>query len=87
MAYLHIKHSAGYVNMGMRRAMKKAGLSSSFHGLRHTYATEQALFGANAYELAAEMGHSDINTTLIYAHVPDTIPQSKLTFWQKKGMA
>lgn len=78
--------SAGYVNMGMRRAMKKAGLSSSFHGLRHTYATEQALFGANAYELAAEMGHSDINTTLIYAHVPDAIPQSKLAFWQKKGM-
>ena len=44
------------------------------------------LFGANAYELAAEMGHSDINTTLIYTHVPDAIPQSKLAFWQKKGM-
>lgn len=79
--------SSGYLNMAMRRAMKKTGLSSSFHGLRHTYATEQALFGANIYELAAELGHADINTTLIYTHVPDSIPQSKLTFWEKKGMA
>lgn len=75
-----------YVNMAMRRAMRKIGVKSSFHGLRHTYATEQALDGANIYELAAELGHSDINTTLIYTHVPKSIPPSKIAFWKKRGM-
>lgn len=75
-----------YVNMAMRRAMRKIGVKSSFHGLRHTYATEQAVAGANIYELAAEMGHSDIKTTMIYTHVPKVIPASKVKFWKERGL-
>lgn len=48
---------------------ERVGLSShSFHGLRHTYATECHRAGIPTPHIAASMGHSDPRTTAVYIH-------------------
>jgi integrase len=39
-----------------------------FHDLRHTFGTRMAAAGVPMRTLQEWMGHSDIKTTLIYAH-------------------
>ena len=52
-------------------AQKKAGLSKiiRFHDLRHTFASHFMMNGGNLYTLQNLLGHSDIQTTMIYAHL------------------
>jgi len=40
-----------------------------FHDLRHTFATHALMHGASLAELQRALGHSDIKTTMRYAHV------------------
>lgn len=51
---------------------KKVGLSQSLHPhvCRHTFATNMLARGADLGFIAEEMGHTDLNTTLIYARIP-----------------
>jgi len=42
-----------------------------FHDLRHTAATRMADAGADAFTLAAILGHSDIRMTARYTHATD----------------
>jgi site-specific recombinase XerD len=56
----------------VRRALKHAGIKSSYMGahiFRHTVATEMLNQGASLYEIGELLGHSNPNTTSIYAKV------------------
>ena len=74
-----------YANTTIYHAMKKANVHSSFHGFRHSFATEQMQNGTNPYELAAMLGHSDIKTTMIYTHVGKKAPDAMIALWKKQG--
>lgn len=52
-------------------AQREAGLSKiiRFHDLRHTFASHFMMNGGNLYTLQKLLGHSDIQTTMIYAHL------------------
>ncbi|MEQ6356890.1 tyrosine-type recombinase/integrase [Lysinibacillus sp. M3] len=56
----------------LNRIGKRAELSGSLHPhrLRHTFATELLVKGADLLFIADELGHSDIETTKIYARFP-----------------
>ena len=50
---------------------KQAGLDRRVypHMLRHTYATRALDSGLTIREVQSLLGHSDVSTTMIYAHV------------------
>jgi integrase len=52
-------------------AQREAGLTKiiRFHDLRHTFASHFMMNGGNLYTLQKLLGHSDIQTTMIYAHL------------------
>ncbi len=48
--------------------------SIRFHDLRHTFASHYMMSGGNIYDLQKILGHSDVKTTMRYAHLaPDHI--------------
>jgi len=51
---------------------KRAGLLQSMypHSCRHTFATMMLARGAELEFIADELGHSDLNTTRVYARIP-----------------
>lgn len=61
---------------GIQQVLKKVGikadLKQSFHPhiCRHTFATTMLARGADLQFIADELGHSDLNTTRIYARIP-----------------
>ncbi|PSL40537.1 integrase/recombinase XerD [Salsuginibacillus halophilus] len=54
------------------RVGKEAELLQRFtpHGCRHTFATTMMSRGADLEFIGAELGHTDLNTTRVYARVP-----------------
>jgi len=65
-----------------QRALQKAFIQSAelsglkknkpkihFHSLRHGYATESLRSGVDLYTISKLLGHEDISTTTIYAHL------------------
>ncbi len=66
----------GYLVDSIRKALNRAGLHDcTIHTLRHTHATRLIQNGLNLYEVQSVLGHSDIKTTLRYAH----LEQAKVT--------
>lgn len=60
----------GYAAQAIRKAMKRAGLADcTIHTLRHTHATRLIQNGMSVYEVKEILGHSDIKTTMRYAHL------------------
>jgi len=60
----------GYSAQAIRKALNRAGLHDcTVHTLRHTHATRLIQNGLNLYEVRAVLGHSDIKTTMRYAHL------------------
>jgi site-specific recombinase XerD len=60
----------GYATQSIRKAMKRVGLHDvRIHTLRHTLATRLIQNGMTVYEVKAILGHSDIRTTMRYAHL------------------
>lgn len=60
----------GYASQSIRKAMKRAGLNDcTIHTLRHTHATRLIQNGMSVYEVKEILGHSDIKTTMRYAHL------------------
>jgi len=56
----------------LKKAVKKSKLKDQrlhFHSLRHTFASWLAQKGTSIYEIQKLLGHSDIKTTQIYAHL------------------
>jgi integrase len=60
----------GYAALAIRRAIKRAGLADcTIHTLRHTLATRLIQNGMSIYEVREILGHTDIKTTMRYAHL------------------
>ncbi len=57
---------------GIKRAAELAKVKClDWHGLRHTRGTRLAMRGMNAFQIAAELGHSDIRTSQAYVHLAE----------------
>jgi integrase len=64
-----------------KEAVRKAGLPEefSFHGLRHTYASQLVQAGATVYAIADQLGHSNPMTVLrTYGHLSPQIRESEV---------
>ena len=60
----------GYATTAIRRAFRRAGLEDcTIHTLRHTHASRLVQNGMNIYEVKEILGHTDIKTTMRYAHL------------------
>lgn len=59
-------------NIAIRKAFRRAGLDDcTIHTLRHTHATRLIQNGLSIYEVRSVLGHTDIKTTMRYAHLED----------------
>lgn len=71
--YVFTDRSGGpkrYSPASIRKAFDRAGLPGcTAHTLRHTHASRLIQNGLNIYEVKEMLGHSDIKTTLRYAHI------------------
>jgi hypothetical protein len=55
-----------------RRLSKRAGLEHArIHDLRHTYASNAVMQGINIVMVGKLLGHSQVQTTMRYAHLAD----------------
>lgn len=66
----------GYVNpyKALKKILNKAELREKgigFHTLRHTFASHLVMQGVDLATVSKLLGHSDISTTMIYAHLSD----------------
>lgn len=60
----------GYVSQSIRKAIRNAGLRDCrIHTLRHTHASRLIQNGMSVYEVREVLGHTDIKTTMRYAHL------------------
>ena len=65
------RHSDSEFRRAFKRALEKAELPTSIriHDLRHTFASWLALKGVPIQQIQALLGHSQLSTTLRYAHL------------------
>lgn len=60
----------GYAAKSIRKAFKRASLADCcIHTLRHTHASRLIQNGMSVYEVREVLGHTDIKTTMRYAHL------------------
>ena len=60
----------GYSSVGIRKAFSRADLHDcTIYTLRHTHASRLIQNGLSVYEVRAVLGHTDIRTTMRYAHL------------------
>ncbi len=70
----------GKLYESFRRAGERAGLDGiiGVHTLRHTFATHLAMKNVPVRTLQEYMGHSDIQTTMIYLHLAESHWESEI---------
>ena len=62
--------SHNVIRHSFRRDLKRASVRTvTFHVIRHTFASHFMMNGGNIYDLKQLMGHSQIETTMRYAHL------------------
>ena len=67
-----------YSAIFIRKAIQRAGLSDCrIHTLRHTHTSRLVQNGMSVYEVKESLGHTDIKTTLRYAHLEQRQVSSK----------
>jgi integrase len=70
--------SRGYCTQSIRKAILRAGIQNCrVHTLRHTHASRLIQNGMSVYEVREILGHSDIKTTMRYAHLEQRQVTSK----------
>ena len=68
----------GYSSIAIRKAFRRAGLNDcTIHTLRHTHASRLVQNGLSIYEVKEILGHTDIKTTMRYAHLEQRDISSK----------
>lgn len=77
------RYSQRGVQWAVKTVAKQAGIIKDVHThmLRHTYATHLLEDGVNILSVQKLMGHTNIDSTMIYLHVctaPDQLPSSPL---------
>lgn len=62
------------------KSQLELGLSKviHFHDLRHTFASHFMMNGGNIYTFQKLLGHKDIQTTMIYAHLDKEFLQKEI---------
>ena len=76
------------VSKSFKRYIRQAGLNNDlkFHSLRHTYASYLVQGGVSLYVVQKLLGHSDIKTTEIYAHLsPESLQEAVRGRAYRKG--
>ena len=74
--FVFINRLTGHRFYDPKKGIKKAAALAKvkcidWHGLRHTRGTRLAMRGMNAFQIAAELGHSDIRTSQAYVHLAE----------------
>lgn len=76
--YYTLKNKTGHVNQfTIKQAFEKIKLNNkldksvTFHTLRHSFATEYIKSGGDIWELRSLLGHSSINSTMVYLHMAE----------------
>lgn len=64
-------YSQDFLTHNFKKLRKKAGLNVklNFHSLRHTFASRLVQRGVSIYHVSKLLGHADVSTTQIYAHL------------------
>ncbi len=65
-----------YITTAIRNIKKKTGINFSFHSLRHSFASNMLESGVAIHQLSNLLGHSSIQTTLIYLHTNNKMPEA-----------
>lgn len=62
-----------WISRPLKKWIEKAGIhrNITFHCFRHTYATLQLANGTDIYTVSKMLGHTNVNTTQVYAKVID----------------
>lgn len=70
--FVGLKYSS-YTNVALKQWAVNAGIIKdiTFHSARHTYATLLLTKGADIYTISKLLGHRELRTTQIYAHMID----------------
>ena len=75
----------GFINSCEKTGLKAKKPKIHFHSLRHGYATENLRAGVDLYTISKLLGHEDISTTTIYAHLcpEDAIKEVRAKFGRR----
>ena len=72
-----------YLTVNYRPIAKSVGISSFLHKLRHTFASQLVQNGVELYTVSKLLGHRNIQTTEIYAHLAPETMQKAVTHLPK----
>lgn len=61
-----------------KKICNKHNINSSFHCLRHTFATNMVDLNTNPFILRDLLGHKSISTTMIYSHITNTAKKESI---------
>lgn len=89
--YTHITRFAVFLMLRRRGHKFANGLKVHPHALRHTFATRHIANDTPIHEIKTMLGHSRLDTTLIYTHIPseklrgriERVNNEKLNFLQR----